>query len=247
MYLLRYCIYNIRLGRNIKCTCDDCCGLGNLAKRFEEEGKPEEAAMATKALLHHKKRAEFKQSRYRIARANAAASCVYQRPFMDPKPSLTTPTSPTSEPTDDCKIESEHSSNKAGSCKVHPGMTLMQLHSASHTDLVNEIKAHDLKCRRDKESMKQKLEKHFLEVHDVRPIRCIKRKSDDANLEGSCKAEPGLTLIHLHCASHTELVSEIKSHGLKSRKDKESMKQKLEKHYLEVHNVQPIRGIKQKF
>lgn len=71
---LRYTIYNIRLGRNVKCACDDCCGLKNLKIRFEEDGKPEEAAMAANALYQHKKRADWKQSRYRTRRANAAAS-----------------------------------------------------------------------------------------------------------------------------------------------------------------------------
>ena len=54
-------IHLIRLGRNVKCACDDCCGLHQLVKRFEEERKPEETVNAKKALIQPKKRADWKQ------------------------------------------------------------------------------------------------------------------------------------------------------------------------------------------
>ena len=42
-------------------------------KRFEEDRKPDEAAAATKG-LQHKLRADWKQKRYQVRRANAATS-----------------------------------------------------------------------------------------------------------------------------------------------------------------------------
>ena len=58
----------------MKCACDDCCGLRNLVKRFEEDGKPDEAAAATKGLQQHKLRADWKRKRYQVRRVNAATS-----------------------------------------------------------------------------------------------------------------------------------------------------------------------------
>ena len=47
---------NLMLGKNVKCACDDCCGLHNLVKRFDEEGKAEEVEAATKTFHQHKVR-----------------------------------------------------------------------------------------------------------------------------------------------------------------------------------------------
>ena len=58
----------------MKCACDDCCGLRNLVKRFEEDRKPDEAAAATKGLQQHKLRADWKQKRYQVRRANVVIS-----------------------------------------------------------------------------------------------------------------------------------------------------------------------------
>ena len=46
--------------------------------------------------------------------------------------------------------------------------------------------------------------------------------------------------------SYSELLKEVQVHGVKSRKDKSSMKKALESHYLKVHGPRPVRGLKRK-
>ena len=65
---------NLMLGQNVKWSCDDCCGLHNLVKRFEKEGKAEEVEAARKALHQHKKRADWKQRHHQVRRTNAVSS-----------------------------------------------------------------------------------------------------------------------------------------------------------------------------
>ena len=46
--------------------------------------------------------------------------------------------------------------------------------------------------------------------------------------------------------SYSDLLKEVQVHGVKSRKDKSSMKKALESHYLKVHGARPVRGLKRK-
>ena len=178
IFSVRYTIYNIRLGRNVKCLCDDCCGLRNLSKRFEEEGRPVEAAIATKALRQHKRRADFKQTRYRVSRANAAASCsngrVNEVSTQFPRSNISikledTHQQITPNPTESLLI--------AETCTCPISMSINSIQEASYTQLVNEVQRHGIKCRKDKQAMKEVLEHHYVQMHGEKPIRAMKRKS----------------------------------------------------------------------
>ena len=78
--IFRYTIlfYDIRLGRNERCTCDVCFGLRSLAEGLKNEGKSSETAAATKALIEHKNRADFKQQHYRTERQNSKHSWIQE-------------------------------------------------------------------------------------------------------------------------------------------------------------------------
>ena len=74
-FLLKYTIYNIRLSRNVKCDCDDCCELKIFGKALPGGRK------AGGGHNGYKKSSDWKQTRCRIKRANAASSfsngCVH--------------------------------------------------------------------------------------------------------------------------------------------------------------------------
>ena len=73
---MRYTILNIRLGRNVKCKCDDCVRLKTLVKLFIDEGKEKEEMAVKRALEQHQKREGFKQNRYRTRRVNVSSSWI---------------------------------------------------------------------------------------------------------------------------------------------------------------------------
>ena len=190
-FLFRVTVYNIRLGRNVKCACDDCCGLSNLVKRFETEGRSKEALAATKALKQHKKRADWKQTRYRTKRSNAKASFVAglfrstTRTFP-PKP---TPIKSNIFPRDD--INMSKILPLQDECDTPMAFTMREIQTSTYSKLLKEVKAHPhVKCRKDTEAMKIALTEHYIKEHGARRVRGIKRKSGfDLPSKKKCKPE----------------------------------------------------------
>ena len=175
--VLRYTQLNIRLGRNVKCACDDCCGLANLAKRFEQEGRLEEAVAAKNALKQHKKRAEFKQKEYRVERLNAHASFYNGRRKQTTQ--LSTPIIvKTEESKNQREIPIQNPIPIQQSCPVACNMTVRQLQTAGYPELKNELREHGIKCRNTIAAMRTKLESHYIQRHGLLPVRGSKRTLD---------------------------------------------------------------------
>ena len=136
-----------------------------------------EAIAATKALEQHKKRANWKQNRYRTRRANAAASQHDERLYSVKAKPLPIGIHKKEEAPENDMSPSHDSSHTSGMCGCDVKWTIQALQSVdNYSALLTEIRAHGLKSRKDKSSMINVLGAHYLDEHGSRPLRGVKRK-----------------------------------------------------------------------